>query len=168
MEQALSNEQLEQFRKNTLGHAFVYVTSEGFEVPVRELRHHKIQNGYSMHWLGKGLLDTTSKWTMYEAAPRVAAAEPDMIVLPKLAPTHRIRAPREITAPTVETPKAVVVEAAALPVGATKAQQIRAKIVEYKATGQDSQEPIINWAMEALGMNRTLARTYVKNNWDKK
>ena len=48
----------------------------------------------------------------------------------------------------------------------SKADQVRAKIRECRSVGQD-QEVVVQWAQLVLQMNRTLARVYVRNNWNK-
>lgn len=52
------------------------------------------------------------------------------------------------------------------PAAGTKADQIRAKIAVAKANGID-QETVIQFAIMVLGMSKSLAKTYVKNNWNR-
>jgi hypothetical protein len=54
------------------------------------------------------------------------------------------------------------------PAGVSKADAIRAQIAVVKAAqGSEAFEVVVAWAVNELGMTRTLARTYVKNNWSK-
>ena len=48
----------------------------------------------------------------------------------------------------------------------TKAELVRAMIFGAKAQGQTA-DTLIGQVMEQLGFGRQLARTYIKNNWNK-
>ena len=48
----------------------------------------------------------------------------------------------------------------------TKAQQVRAMIAQAKAL-QQTADDLLTQVMTELGFARQLARTYLKNNWDK-
>ena len=51
-------------------------------------------------------------------------------------------------------------------IGASKADQVRSKIQELKsAVGSEGYQRTIQWAVDNLGMTRSLATGYVKNNW---
>lgn len=47
-----------------------------------------------------------------------------------------------------------------------KSQRVRLRITYAKANNQ-TDEVVVKWAIDTLGMQRQLARAYVKNNWSK-
>ena len=48
----------------------------------------------------------------------------------------------------------------------TKASQVRARIAVAKQTGE-LPDVVVGWAVDTLGMDKGLARVYVRNNWSK-
>ncbi len=48
----------------------------------------------------------------------------------------------------------------------TKASQVRARIAIAKQTSE-LPDVVVGWAVETLGMDKNLARVYVRNNWSK-
>ena len=52
------------------------------------------------------------------------------------------------------------------PTPASKAENVRAAIEIVKASTGDQEDAIL-WAIKKLGMPRSLARTYVLNNWNR-
>jgi predicted SprT family Zn-dependent metalloprotease len=125
-------------------HGTVYYTSSTGEViPVSRQRHAKIQRGASYGFRGKGRLDRQCQYSLKKPAA------------PQAAP---------VVQPAVKPATVPVVQAAPVVAGSSKADQVRAKIRECKQAGQGRQTAI-DWAIMVLGMNKTLARTYVENNW---
>ena len=52
----------------------------------------------------------------------------------------------------------------------SKAEQLRAKIAELRASGLVEAIQIVmatNYAIDQLGLTKSLAATYVRNNWNK-
>lgn len=127
------------------GNTYTYITTCGASVNLSQQRHRKIQQGHVYSVRGKGELNQSCKWSHYVAAARTIAAP---VVTPPAAP--------------VETPRV----AAPKRTGGTKADQVRALIAIGKSTGKD-QATVIAAVISALAMDKTLARTYVKNNWDR-
>ena len=58
------------------------------------------------------------------------------------------------------------VERVASPNGMRKSDQVRYRISIAKQNNQ-GQDQVIDWAITNLGMARSLAKTYVTNNWNK-
>ena len=58
------------------------------------------------------------------------------------------------------------VERVASPNGMRKSDQVRYQIAIAKQNNQ-SHDQVIDWAIANLGMARSLAKTYVNNNWNK-
>lgn len=129
------------------GNTYTYITTRGASVNISQQRHRKIQQGHVYGVRGKGELNQFCKWSHYVAAAHTVAAP--VVTAPATA------APVE--APRVAEPK---------PTGGTKADRVRALIALGKSTGKD-QAAVVAAVVSALGMNKTLARTYVKNNWDR-
>lgn len=120
---------------------YVYITTNGAEVRVTKIVHAKIQKGASyMFKGGKGRVDRTCQY-QYSVAPTPVVVRP--AVRPAVQP-----------APAVRT--------ASVAATGSKADQIRAQIRAGR-----SEEECIQFGITVLGMTRTLARTYVKNNWSK-
>jgi predicted SprT family Zn-dependent metalloprotease len=129
------------------GNTYYYTTSTGHTITLSSIRHKKIQNyGFTYRFRdGKGTVDRTCSYT----TQRPAVNQPRMQMAAQ-APSER--------------PAANPV----IPAGATKADQVRAKIRELKAqVGSEGFQRTIQWAVDNLQMTRALATSYVKNNWNK-
>jgi predicted SprT family Zn-dependent metalloprotease len=134
------------------GRTFVYTTSTGTTVNLSETKHRKIQQGaaYTFKDRSKGRLDRACSYSVLGTTTVVqpavqTKAVPVETLLPKAAP---------VTAPWN------------LPLGASKADQVRARIAVAKNNGEGS-SAVVNYAVTVLGMTLALAKTYVKNNWSK-
>ena len=126
---------------------FAYTTSTGHIVAVSPIIHKKIQTmGASYTWRGKGKVSKGQPFTVTQASMLASPTKPIAPVAP-IAPVVR----------TVQHTPA-----------ASKADAIRAYLAQSKKdVGSEAFERTIAWAVETLGMTRTLARTYTKNNWGK-
>ncbi len=115
---------------------YVYLSTNGSEISVTKRIHNKIQRGSAYRYRGgKGELNQQCAYN-YMAAPTVTKTT-------KLVITETTHTPRK---------KAMS--------GLSKADQIRNHI----AMGYNKAE-CIEFGINVLGMKRTLARTYVNNNW---
>lgn len=135
---------------------YVYVTTQGHEVRVTKVMHAKIQRGSSYTFKGgKGQLTRECQYN-YMAAPVVNT--PRVVHTP--APTV------QMPAPEVRRPAPVTAPVAGTFGGGSNADKVRARIALAKREGQ-GEEAVIQWAVINLGQTRSLARSYVKNNWNK-
>ena len=131
---------------------FAYTTSTGHLVAVSPIIHSKIQSGRAYTYRGKGSITKAQPFTRTQASMLAASTKP-------IAPTAPIVFSTKQVPPAVRT---------VAPAGVSKADAIRAQIAVVKAAqGSEAFEVVVAWAVSTLGMTRTLARTYVKNNWDK-
>ena len=122
---------------------YVYITTSGNEVRVTKVIHTKIQLGNTYTYRGGlGKLNSQCQYN-YMGNAAVAAARKPIVVNTPAAPASvaAARNPQQ---------------------GASKAQLVRAMI----ANGW-TQEVCIARAVSDLGMTTALAKTYVKNNWNK-
>lgn len=119
------------------GNTYVYTTSTGHTITLSEIRHRKVQRGMVYHARGKGVINGTCAWSA--AGGEVQVQQP---------------------ARTKEVPARAAAQ------GGSKAQQVRAKIAEVKAVGK-SAAVVVQWAIDELGMSRSMAAKYVKENWVK-
>jgi predicted SprT family Zn-dependent metalloprotease len=129
---------------------YVYITTTGHECRVTKVIHTKIQRGttYTMKG-GKGKLTRECQYN-YMTAPAVKAAAKPVVVN-----TDTIKLGTKMVEVPIKKP-------APAPATASKAEQIRAMIKRG-----NTQEQVVEWAVATLGMTRALAKTYVKNNWNK-
>ena len=131
---------------------YAYTTSTGHLVAVSPIIHSKIQSGRAYTYRGKGSITKAQPFTRTQASMLAAPTKP-------IAPTAPIVFSTKQVPPAVRT---------VAPAGVSKADAIRAQIAVVKAAqGSEAFEVVVAWAVSTLGMTRTLARTYVKNNWDK-
>lgn len=135
---------------------YVYITTNGHEVRVTKVIHSKVQTRGASYAFkgGKGSINKSCQFNYMTAPAQAQAKKPVVINTP---------------APAV-VPKAVVRPTATASVAATgsKADQLRAYLAQAKRdVGSEAEEKTVLWAIATLGMTRTLARTYVKNNWNK-
>lgn len=131
---------------------YVYITTNGHEVRVTKVIHSKIQNGASYVYKGgKGKINRECQFN-YMTAPAVVATKKPVVVDNTLV----------LGTKTVEIPLKKPTATA----GASKADLIRARIQQAKARGETA-EIVVQFGMEVLGMTASLAKTYVKNNWNK-
>jgi len=123
------------------GRTFVYTTSTGATVNLSETKHRKIQQGatYTFKDRSKGRLDRACSYSVLGSTT---------VVKPAVSPKPVQTAPWN------------------LPLGASKADQVRARIALAKSNGEGS-SVVVNYAVTVLGMTLALAKTYVKNNWSK-
>ena len=132
---------------------YVYITTQGHEVRVTKVMHAKIQSGGNYTARGKGQLTRTCQFN-YMAAPvadRIAVVHTPAVQ----TPAPEVRRPAPVTAPVVGTFG-----------GGSNADKVRARIALAKREGQ-GEDAVIQWAIINLGQTRSLARSYVKNNWNK-
>ena len=127
---------------------YTYVTTLGHRIAVSAAIHRKIQQGsVRIANNGRGRLTKDCAYFLTATAPATAP-----VVQP--APKAKAVAP--------------VARSVVAPAGASKADQLRAYLAQAKRdVGSEAEEKTVLWAMATLGMTRTLARTYVKNNWNK-
>jgi SprT protein len=121
---------------------YVYTTTAGRKCPVSAAIHKRIQAGrnYTMK-NGGGQLTAHCQ---YEYAGNT--------VKPAVAVTqHTVQVPPKQSAPTS---------------GASKADLVRARIAQAKSRAENS-GVVVQWAIDCLGMSRSMAQTYVRNNWQK-
>jgi len=132
---------------------YAYTTSTGHIIAVSANIHNKIQRGSVRIAQGKGRISKDSPYTRTQAHMLASAAKP------AAKPAAQFVAPK----PSVFTVQPVY---KAPTTGGTNADKVRALISAAKSNGW-SEELVIASAVFTLGMTRTLARTYVKNNWNK-
>ena len=119
------------------GNTYHYRTTLGHTVTVSERIHRNLQKGSTYTVRGKGKLNRECEYELYRAAT------------PKLEPKRKL-------------PVGDVSEGARM----SKSYQVRHSIARAKREGWQ-RASVVQWAVEYLGMSRSLARTYVNNNWDK-
>lgn len=117
---------------------YVYITTNGHEVRVTKVMHTKIQRGSTYTVRGKGGLNAQCQYN-YMAAP--VANKPIVKQVKQAAPAKPAAAPAA---------------------KGSKADAIRAMI-----RNGNTEAEVIHYAVSVLGMTRTLARTYYKNNLNK-
>ena len=122
---------------------YVYITTAGHEIRITKVMHTKIQRGNSYTVRGKGQRTRECQYS-FMTAPAVAATKKPVVV----------------TAPA--QPKERHVPAG----GQSNASLIRSRIAQAKARGETMNDVIL-FGVQALGMSKSLATTYVKNNWNK-
>ena len=130
---------------------YVYTTTNGTKCPVTPALHKKIQAGrtYTMRQ-GGGQLNRFCEYE-YMGQPKVAVKTPAPVDKPLVLGTAKVEIP---------------LKRPAAPAGASKADLVRGRIAQAKARGEAA-EVVVMWAIDCLGMARSLAQTYVKNNWSK-
>lgn len=122
------------------GRTFYYTTSTGQVVAMSQTRHKKIQQG-TVYRLrnGSGFINRDCS---YSRSKPTAQPQPQ--------------------------PKAQVLANKPVAKTGSNAERLRAALKQFKADlGSEAFEHTVNWAMTELGMSCTLARTYVKGNWNK-
>jgi predicted SprT family Zn-dependent metalloprotease len=122
------------------GKTYYYTSSTGKVIELSVIRHRKVQSGGAYRWRDGSRIDRQCAWSTTNPAMLVAAP----------APT---------------TPAAKVVQSTG-----SKAERLRAKIAELRASGLAEALQIAaatNYAIDQLGLTKTLAATYVRNNWNK-
>jgi hypothetical protein len=131
------------------GKTYYYTTSTGHTIALSSIRHRKVQQGGSYLWRGKGKIDRACA---YSTTPPTANTQPTAQPRETFLDAQAHYAPSQLS----------------------KADQIRNRIREAKTRtdytdllAQHEQSHVTEWAVRSLGMSRTLARTYVKNNWSK-
>lgn len=135
------------------GNTYTYITTQGHKVNLSQQRHKKIQQGHFYSVRGKGELNQFCKWSRY-----VAAAETMPVDIDVKMPVAAVEVP-VATQRKVAKRKPVIA-------GASKADQVRALIRNAKANGSN-QDAVVVVVVATLDMNKTLAKSYVRNNWDK-
>jgi predicted SprT family Zn-dependent metalloprotease len=125
---------------------WVYITTAGYEVRVTKIIHRKIQSGaaYVMRG-GRGRVTRECQYNYM--APPLQAQTPQ---------PERTSTLATVNPATHSTPAS----------GATMASLIRARIQQAKARAE-SEDVVIQFGVEVLGMKAALARTYTRNNWNK-
>lgn len=127
------------------GRTYRYKTTQGHVISVSERIHKKIQLGHTYTVRRKGGLNRECEYELYRAN-----TEPKLTSTPTNAPRS--------------APKAAVSVGSVH--SGSNASRVRAAIHRAKTEGF-LRESVIDWAVEALNMSRSLARTYVNNNWDR-
>jgi len=129
------------------GRTYVYTSSTGHTVNLSETKHRRIQQGagYTFKDRSKGRLDRTCSYSLLGSTTVVTPA-----VSPKQVPVQTL------------LPKPVQ----SRDFGTSKADLVRGRIMQAKRDG-DGSSVVVNWAVTTLGMSLSLAKTYVKNNWNR-
>lgn len=127
---------------------YVYITTNGSQVRVTKVMHAKIQRGASYTFKGgKGGVSRSCQYSLMTAPAVKAAAKPVVVNTPAPA------APVERTVAAGQH---------------SNASLIRSYLAQAKAAhGSEAFELAVDHAVRVLGMKAGLARTYVKNNWDR-
>ena len=136
------------------GNTYAYVSTAGKQINVSEKMHKNILRGatYTLR-NGGGKISNQCQYSLAAVSGRpVAQPKP-------AAPAPTPAAPLVLGGKMVEIP--IKKPAAA---GASKAEMVRARIAQAKARREDG-TVVVQWAIDVLGMSRSLANTYVKNNW---
>lgn len=127
------------------GRTYVYTTTTGRVVHISETKHRRIQNGVSYSGRnGFGRLDRACSYSLLGS---------DQVIKPQT---------KEVPVETI-MPKPQVIPQAKT---GSNAVLIRARIAQAKARGE-SANVVVQFGVEVLGMKAALAKTYVKNNWDR-
>ena len=129
------------------GKTYEYTCTQGTQQRFSEQRHNKIQRGTSYSLKRGGTINNLCEYQVVGISGRPVNTTPKPAA-PVQAP---VQAPVAATAPK---PKG------------SKADLIRAAILRCKTLDFD-RSVAVAYGVEDLGMSRTLARTYVNNNWDK-
>lgn len=122
------------------GKTFYYTSSTGRVVAISAIRHRKIQQGHTYRFSRDGSrIDRACAYSTTDPGVRLVAP-----------PTPVEQAPQQHTG--------------------SKAERLRAKIAELRAAGLQEALQIIEateFAINQLGLTRSLAATYIRNNWHK-
>jgi predicted SprT family Zn-dependent metalloprotease len=141
-----------------VGGTYYYTSTTNHVVAVSSHLHTKIQRGRSYSYRnGKGRIHNGCAYTTtkpVEGAP----------TQPFVPPVQR--APQFTITPIPRPTFALNTQPVTQNTGASKADQVRARIRIAKQNGE-GQEQVIWWACQTLGMARSLAKVYVQGNWDK-
>lgn len=134
------------------GRTYVYTTSTGRTINVSETKHQRIQTGsaYLFKDRSMGRIDFTCAYSQLGDAT---------VIKPIPLPTLNIA---EFTPKPAVQPKPVV----SRDYGTSKADLVRGRIMMAKRNGEGS-SVVVNYAVTTLGMSLSLAKTYVKNNWNR-
>lgn len=130
------------------GNTFQYITTSGDAVNVSQQRHRKIQMGVEYRYRTGGRINKECQWFKVMTAAQAIG-------------TAKAPAKKEVKAPIALAPKAVTTEKKA-----SKADIVRSMIAEAKRLGK-GQDYVVANVVATLGMAKSLARAYVKNNWEK-
>lgn len=131
---------------------YVYITTQGHEVRVTKVMHAKIQRGASYTAKGKGQLTAQCQYN-YMASP--------------VADKPLVLSGKNIEIPMNKPKAKAAPKERAVPAGGhSNASMIRSRIAQAKARGETMNDVIL-YGVQALGMTKALATTYVKNNWNK-
>lgn len=139
------------------GKTFAYTASCGKVINLSEQRHKKVQRGAELRLKGGGKINKACEYKLVGISGRRVGN----------APTQKagIDAPKQAAAA-----KKAPVAAKKAPT-APKGKQSKADLVREvirKCKERDlEREYAVDYAINELGMTRTLARTYVNNNWNK-
>ena len=145
---------------------FVYITTSGARCNVTPIIHRKIQGGQVYIAKEGGKLTRECQFSLASATqPKPAVQQP-----PKETPAQAasrlvgmIRT-RPVAPPVVNTPATkVVTQRAGKP---TNSSLIRARILQARARNE-TQQTVIDYGVNTLGMGAALARKYVLGWWDK-
>lgn len=136
------------------GHTYTYITTLGHKINLSQQRHRKIQRGsvYSLRG-GLGILNKTCKWSRYVTVADNNPASAVMVTEPT-APANTATTVDKTVKKSVSTGKG------------TKADKVRVMIRHAKINGAD-QQVVIAQVVAELDMTKALAKSYVKNNWDR-
>lgn len=150
------------------GETYIYVATCGTQVSMSEKKHRTIQASGGTYTLKKtrGKIHKHCAWGRYGEEPRVHTAAP--------APTAKVYefgpGGHTKTFTYSELPKAAEAPAKVFTAKPAKkgsnADQVRALITSAKLFGKDMDSVVLR-AVTELGMSKALAKTYVKNNWEK-
>lgn len=119
------------------GNTYEYITTAGHAIRISEQRHKRIQQGVVYRTRSQGALDRTCAFNIVNGAVTVAKE-------PAAGPARQLPANAQ----------------------GTNAERVRARIALAK---QQNETPatVVEWAIVTLGQSRSLAKSYVTNNWHK-
>jgi predicted SprT family Zn-dependent metalloprotease len=141
------------------GKTFRYTTTTGHETNVSETVHNKIQRGVTYRTRGMGKLNNECAYQLVGVSGREVVGRS---VAAKSSVTQPVVAPKVVTPAPVQ--KVAVVNNATQ--AKSKADVVRMIIKLGKQMGI-SPKQVIDAVVLQLGMTRSLATAYVKNNWEK-
>jgi len=142
------------------GKTYAYTASCGKLVNLSEQRHKKVQRGATLRLKSSGTISKASVYRVVGAGGRRIKGQPakkaGVTVQTTAQPEQKVAA-KQPTAPAAPTKSRTDM---------TKAELIRDVIQRCKRMELD-RSVAVDFGVAELGMKATLARKYVKNNWDK-
>ena len=136
---------------------FVYITTSGARCNVTPIIHRKIQGGKVYNARQGGQLTRSCQFSLASAAPQPAVARTVPVVRTPAAPVVKMPVTKM---PVVKMP---TVTRGGKP---TNSSLIRARILQARARNE-TQQTVIDFGVQVLGMGAPLARKYVLGWWTK-